>query len=60
MGSLVVVFVVEAFDEGVELLGLACEPVFEGLLEAFDLASGRGVVRAGVLLRDVSLVEFFL
>ena len=53
-------------DEGVELClefgdcggaGLSGEPFFECLVEAFDFAAGRGVVRAGVLLGDPEVRE---
>lgn len=51
-----VVFLTEAVEQGVELfeggrlLGLVPEPFLEGLLEAFDLALGLGMVPASVLL----------
>ena len=63
MRAAVVVFV----DEGVELglqfgdgvgAGLAGEPAFEGLVEAFDLAAGGGVVGGGVDLDDAQVVQF--
>jgi hypothetical protein len=38
---------------GSGLDGLGAEPVLRGLLDAFDLAAGGGMVRAGVLLHDV-------
>src|SRR5215211_7767014 len=49
--SLVVVDVDEAVEQGLELgdrgglVGLGAQPRLEGLLEAFDLAAGGGVVR---------------
>ena len=55
--------------EGVELVlefgdgpgaWLGAEPSFEGLLEAFDLAAGGGVVGPGVLLGDLETGEFGL
>nr|WP_231737595.1 hypothetical protein [Mycobacterium sp. IS-1742] len=56
-------------DEGVELglqfgqgvgVGLAGEPAFEGLVEAFDFAAGGGVVGGGVDLDDAKVVQFVL
>ena len=44
----------------VRLAGLGAEPSFQRLLEAFDLAAGGGMVRAGVLLHDVALAQFGL
>jgi hypothetical protein len=41
-------------------LGLASQPVLQGLLEAFDFAAGGGVVGSGVLLDDVEGVEVLL
>ena len=40
--------------------GLASEPLFEGLVEAFDFPAGLGVVRAGVLLLHPEAGEFLL
>ena len=66
MGPLLVVLVTELVEQGLEfsdrggLDGLAPQPVLQCLLEAFDLAAGRGVVRSGVLLGDVEPVEGFL
>jgi hypothetical protein len=53
----VVVVVAEAVELGLELVErrggwLFGEPPFEGLVEAFDLAAGLGVVGAGVLVVD--------
>jgi hypothetical protein len=59
VGSVVVVGVDEFVDEGLEFGdgvgcdGLGSEPLFQGLLEAFDFAAGGGVVGSGVLLGDV-------
>jgi hypothetical protein len=44
--------------EGAGVGGLGVEPVLEGLLEAFDLAAGGGVVGSCVLLCDVEAAEF--
>jgi hypothetical protein len=57
VGSHLVVVVAEAIELGLEsgdgggsaLLG---QPLLEGLVEAFDLAAGLGVVGAGVLVVD--------
>ena len=38
----------------------ACEPLLEGLLDAFDLAAGLGVAGSGVLLRDVESFQLVL
>ena len=51
--AVVVVFVDEGVELGLQLgecggAGLAGQPSFEGLLEAFDLAAGGGVVGGGV------------
>nr|WP_240978246.1 hypothetical protein [Knoellia sp. DB2414S] len=56
----------EGVDEGLQLRGggglggLCGEPLLEGLLEAFDLAAGGGVVGSGVLLSDVESAQFGL
>src|SRR5512133_3981416 len=58
MGAAVVVLVLEPVEQGLQvpdrggLVGLGAQPGLHGLLEAFDLAAGGGVVRAGVLLGD--------
>ena len=58
MGSLGVVLVAEPVEQGMQLSeggrlpALAGQPGLKGLLEAFDLAAGGGVVGAGVLLGD--------
>ena len=54
VGPLVVVVVDESVELGLEFVeisgeGLAAEPLLEGLLEAFDLAAGLGVVGAAGL-----------
>jgi hypothetical protein len=46
--------------DGAGLVGLGGEPLLEGLLEAFDLAAGGGVVGAGVLLGHAKAPEFGL
>jgi len=53
----VVVFVDEGVELGLEVgegggLGLFGQKAFEGLVEAFDLAAGGGVIRGGVDLGD--------
>src|SRR5512132_1908534 len=48
------------FGQGLGLDGLGGEPFLEGLLEAFDLAAGGGVVGAGVLLGHAQAVQFGL
>ena len=59
VGTQGVVLAAEPVQEGLQLgdggglVGLGAEPVLHGLLEAFDLPAGGGVVRAGVLLHDV-------
>ena len=40
--------------------GLGVEVLFEGLVEAFHLAAGGGVIRGGVDLDDVKAVQFVL
>mgnify|MGYP000863845136 CR=1 FL=1 len=45
---------------GMTLRVLGGEPLLEGLVEAFDLALGLGVVGGAVLLRDAALVQFDL
>jgi hypothetical protein len=40
--------------------GLGAQPVLHGLLEAFDLAAGGGVVGSGVLLHDVESAQLVL
>ncbi len=58
--ALVVVGRDEGVDEGLQLgeggrlVGLGEQPFLQRLLEAFDLAAGGGVVRAGVLLHHVA------
>src|SRR3954451_5364065 len=58
VGAVVVVVVDEGVEEGLQLgnrgglVGLGAEPSFEGLVEAFDLAAGGGVVGPRVLLAD--------
>jgi hypothetical protein len=58
--------VIVGLDEGVELglqvgegggSGLAGEPFFEGLVEAFDFSAGGGVVGGGVDLDDPEAAE---
>jgi hypothetical protein len=46
--------------EGDGLAGLGAEPVLHGLLEAFDLALGLGVVRLAVLLLDAQAAKLVL
>jgi hypothetical protein len=46
--------------EGGGLDGLGAQPLLEGLLEAFGLAAGGGVVGAGVLLRHAQAPGFGL
>ena len=66
MRPAVVVLLDEGVDEGLQLVdrgrldGLGAQPFLEGLLEAFDLAAGLGVVGAGVLLGDVPAAELGL
>ena len=54
----------EAVEQGLELGDggrldrLGGQPFLEGLLEAFDLAAGGRVVRAGVLLGDAQAAQF--
>ena len=55
-----VVFVDEGVELGLQLgesggAGLAGEPFFEGLVEAFDFSAGGGVVWGGVDLVDVEV-----
>ena len=58
MWAVVVVFVDELVELGLEFGEGRCfgvlllEPAFEGLVEAFDLAAGGGVVGGGVDLGD--------
>jgi hypothetical protein len=47
-------------DQGAGLDGLGGEPFLEGLLEAFHLAAGGGVVGAGVLLDHAEASQFGL
>ncbi len=60
----VVVLVAEAVEEGLQLGGrgwldrLGAQPLLHGLLEAFDLAAGGGVVGVGVLLHHVQAAQF--
>jgi len=63
VGAAVVVFVDEGVELGLEFgdgggAGLAGEPFFEGLVEAFDFPAGGGVVRGGVDVVDAEAVEF--
>ena len=51
--------VLELGDRG-GLVGLGAQPRFQGLLEAFDLAAGGGVVGSGVLLDDAEAAQFGL
>jgi hypothetical protein len=66
VGAPLVVVVDELVEQGLELAdgrrlaALGAEPAFEGLLEAFDLAAGGGVVGSGVLLDDAEAAEFGL
>jgi hypothetical protein len=54
----------EGVQQGLELgesgglVRLRAEPLLEGLLEAFDLALGLGVVRLAVLLGDAQAAQF--
>ena len=63
---MVVVLVGEGVEQGLQLVdggglgGLGAEPFLHGLLEAFDLAAGGGVVGAGVLLHHVQASQFVL
>jgi hypothetical protein len=60
MRPLLVVDLDELLEQGLEpgdggrAPGLCAQPVLEGLLETFDLAAGRGVVRSAVLLNDAA------
>ena len=57
----VVVVLDEVVDVRLEFVdgvgGVGSEPLFEGLLEAFDFAGGGGVVWSGVFLFDVEVDE---
>ena len=63
VGPVLVVLGAEAVEQGLQLgdggglVGLGAQPVLEGLLEAFDLAAGGGVVGSAVLLDDVPGAE---
>ena len=65
MWAAVVVFVDEVVELGLQLgdgggAGLVAEVLFEGLVEAFDLAAGGGVIRGGVDLDDAQAADFVL
>ena len=49
-----------SWSNGGGLDGLGAQPLLQGLLEAFDLAAGGGVVGAGVLLEHVPVAQLLL
>ena len=66
MGALLVVDVHELVQELLELdqagglVGLGAQPLLQRLLEPLDLATGGGLVRAAVFLRDVAAAQLGL